>query len=172
MLRREPLDPVQPAHAHVNQGDAPPPEIAHLRVVEAPCAECGRILDALRQHVGTAHADGPVALQKAAVRAWFECHYSLDSDNADDGVAVSRKTLLDEINAFLASMQWPTWKAQSAMYDWFLREVMGLSDHDIRKGRNWVLHYRDGFAPGGNQGNARNQQQRFEALVRKYMQMM
>lgn len=90
-------------------------------------------------------------------------------------VAVSRKTLLGEINAFLASMQWPTWKTQSAMYkDWFLREVMGLSDDDIRKGRNWSLHYRDGFAPGGHGDNARNQQQRFDALVRelrKYMQI-
>ena len=88
-------------------------------------------------------------------------------------VYVSRSTILNELNALLSSMGWQKWKAQSTLYrDWFLREVMGLDDDDIRKGRNWSLYRKDGFAPGSNVKNARSQQQRMEELVvnlKKYM---
>ena len=105
----------------------PPVAVAANQRPDEPCVECVRFLGALQQHVSVAHADSPIAIQKAAVKAWFECHYSLgDTGDSVVPVAVSRKTLLTEMNAFLAFMQWPVWKTQSAMYkDWFLREVMG-----------------------------------------------
>ena len=82
--------------------------------------------------------------------------------------AVSRTTLLAEVNKMLGRMGWNTWKSQSAMYkDWFLRNVMGLTDDDIRKGRNWLLFRRDGFAPGGDMDRARNQDQRITEMVDK-----
>ncbi len=143
---------------------------------EGPCAVCAQLLGDLKRHVDGDHADGPVSVQKAVIRAWFECHYyagNRGSAVGENPVAVARKTLLGEINAFLASMGWPAWKTHSALYkDWFLRDVMALTDDDIRKGRNWSLHYRDGFAPSGHVGNARTQQQRMDETVvelRKYM---
>ncbi len=91
----------------------------------------------------------------------------------ENPVAVTRMTLLGENNTFLSSMGWSAWKTQSVLYkDWFLREVMALTDDDIRKGRNWSLHYRDGFAPGGHVENARTQRQRMDemmVMMRKYM---
>jgi len=56
--------------------------------------------------------------------------------------------------------------------DWFLREVMNLSDNDIKKGRNWSLFYKDGFAPGGKVMNARNKEQRMAEMVAKLRQYM
>ncbi len=142
---------------------------------DGPCGACARLLGDLKRHVESDHSGGPISVQKAAIRAWFECHYMSGRGAAvgENPVAVARKTLLGEINAFLEGMGWPTWKTQSVLYkDWFLRDVMALTDDDIRKGRNWSLHYRDGFAPGGHMGNARTQQQRmYEVTVylRKYM---
>ena len=56
--------------------------------------------------------------------------------------------------------------------DWFLREVMNLSDDDIKKGRNWSLFYKDGFAPGGKVDKARNKEQRMAEMVAKLRQYM
>jgi hypothetical protein len=56
--------------------------------------------------------------------------------------------------------------------DWFLREVMNLSDDDIRKGRNWSLFQKDGFAPGGNVDDARHKEQRMAEMVAKLRQYM
>jgi hypothetical protein len=42
---------------------------------------------------------------------------------------------------FLESMGWPKWKAQK---EWFLREIMSLSDNDIRTERNWSLLHSHG----------------------------
>ena len=56
--------------------------------------------------------------------------------------------------------------------DWFLREVMNLSDDDIKKGRNWSLFYKDGFAPGGKAENARNKEQRMAEMVAKLRQYL
>ena len=56
--------------------------------------------------------------------------------------------------------------------DWLLREVMNLSDDDIRKGRNWSLFHKDGFAPGGNVGDARHKEQRMAEMVVKLRQYM
>ena len=116
-----------------------------------------------------------MANQKAVILAWFECHYTKKEDGGvgEIPVYVSRSTILNEVNALLSSMGWQKWKAQSTLYrDWFLREVMGLDDDDIRKGRNWSLYRKDGFAPGGNSKNARTQQQRMDELIvglKKYM---
>jgi hypothetical protein len=109
------------------------------------------LLRDLQRHVTDHHAESGVAIQKATIRAWFEAHYSRRSNNAgENAAAVGRSTLIKEINSFLESMGWPTWKTQSPMYkDWFLREVMGLSDDDIKKQRNWSLFHKDGFAPKG-----------------------
>ena len=138
--------------------------------------DCSRLLGELTTHVKDSHSPGPLANQKAVVLAWFECHYTKKEEGGGAGenpVYVSRSTILNELNALLASMGWPKWKAQSALYrDWFLREVMGLDDDDIRKGRNWSLYRKDGFAPGSNVKNARSQQQRMDELVaglKKYM---
>jgi hypothetical protein len=152
----------------------------HHQDANQPCVECVRLLGELKGHVSEHHSNGPNEVQKAVIKTWFECHYVRKEDAnivGDDAgeipVAVSRMTLLGEINAFLDSMGWPKWKTQSALYkDWFLREVMGLSDNDIRKGRHWSLFYKDGFAPGGNGDYARNRQQRMEemfAKIRTYM---
>jgi hypothetical protein len=153
----------------------------HHQDANQPCMECVRLLGELKGHVSEHHSNGPNEVQKAVIRTWFECHYARkgDANNVGDDageipVAVSRMTLLGEINAFLESMGWPTWKTQSALYkDWFLREIMGLSDNDIRKGRHWSLFYKDGFAPGGNGDGARNRQQRMAEMIAKlrtYMQ--
>jgi hypothetical protein len=108
--------------------------------VEEGCRECGHLLRDLKRNV----ARSSVAIQKATIKAWFEAHYSRRANNAgENAAAVNRSTLLKEINSFLESMGWPTWKTQSPMYkDWFLREVMSLSDDDIKKQRNWSLFYK------------------------------
>ena len=108
-------------------------------------------------------------------RLWFESHYAQGEaagrGAGENAEAVARKTLLSEVNALLSAMGWPAWKTQSAMYkDWFLREVMGLSDDDIRKGRNWSLFRRDGFAPGGDGEQARNREQRLAGMMVKLRQ--
>jgi hypothetical protein len=112
--------------------------------VEEGCRECGHLLRDLKRHVEDRHARSSVATQKATIKAWFEAHYSRRANNAgENAAAVNRSTLLKEINSFLESMGWPTWKTQSPMYkDWFLREVMSLSDDDIKKQRNWSLFYK------------------------------
>jgi hypothetical protein len=140
-----------------------------------PCVECIQLLGGLRSHISEHHSSGPNEVQKAVIKTWFECHYvrkgnANDSDGAagEIPVAVSRTTLLGEINTFLRSMGWPTWKTQSALYkDWFLREIMSLSDNDVRKGRNWSLFYKDGFAPGGDGDGARNRRQRMDEMIAK-----
>ena len=142
---------------------------------DGSCRDCSRHLRDLTEHVKTTHSPGPVADQKAVILAWFECHYTKKEDGGvgEIPVYVSRSTILNELNALLSFMGWQKWKAQSALYrDWFLREVMGLDDDDIRKGRNWSLYRKDGFAPGSSVKNARAQQQRMEELVvnlKKYM---
>ena len=123
------------------------------------CTECLRLVGEMKHHVEANHAASHVEVQKVVLRAWVECHYSRQPHAGDaQGVipsAVPRTMLLGELNAFLISMGWTKLKTRSALYkEWFLREVMALSDEDIRKGRNWSLYYRDGFAPGGSVDNA------------------
>jgi hypothetical protein len=145
---------------------------------EGACRDCVRLLDDLKNHVGESHADSHAVVQKATVKAWFEAHYSREGPNNNGGAgeiasAVTRTTLLAEVNAFLAHMGWQKWKTQSPLYkDWFLREVMALSSDDIRKGRNWSLFHKDGFAPGGSVDNARNKEQRMSEMVVKLRQYM
>jgi hypothetical protein len=138
------------------------------------CRDCNHLLRDLQRHVTDHHAESGVAIQKATIKAWFEAHYSRRGNNAgENAAAVGRSTLIKEINSFLESMGWPTWKTQSPMYkDWFLREVMGLSDDDIKKQRNWSLFHKDGFAPKGNVENARNKEQRLAEMVEKLRQYM
>ncbi len=59
-----------------------------------------------------------MSVRKAAIQAWFECHYCTGNRGTvgENPVAVARKTLLGEINAFLANMGWSAWKTQSALY--------------------------------------------------------
>jgi RNA recognition motif-containing protein len=149
--------------------------------VNQPCTECARLLGELKAHVSADHSSGPNEVQKAVIKAWFESHYIRKTSNADVDVVgagevpvpVSRKALLGEINTFLEGMGWPIWKTQSGLYkDWFLREIMALSQIDISKGRNWCLFYRDGFAPGGNGDDARNRQQRMEEMIIKLREFM
>jgi hypothetical protein len=143
---------------------------------DGPCRDCVRLLVDLKDHVDQSHAGNHAVVQKATIKAWFEAHYSREGPNAGAGEiasAVTRTTLLAEVNAFLAHMDWPKWKTQSPLYkDWFLREVMALSDDDIRKGRNWSLFHKNGFAPGGNVNNARNKEQRMAEVVAKLRQYM
>jgi hypothetical protein len=153
--------------------------VAHHKEVEAeedgPCRDCVRLLADLKDHVGESHAESHVVVQKATIKAWFEAHYSREGPNnngaGEIASAVTRTTLLAEVNAFFVHMGWPKWKTQSPLYkDWFLREVMALSDDDIRKGRNWSLFHKDGFAPGGDVENARNKEQRMTEIVAKLRQ--
>ncbi len=143
-----------------------------------PCRACGDLLENLKMHVHQHHAESNVAIQKATVKAWFEAHYSRRANNNDPAAGekpfiVNRSTLLKEINIFLESIEWPTWKTQSPMYkDWFLREVMNLSDDDIKKGRNWSLFYKDAFAPGGKVDKARNKEQTMAEMVAKLRQYL
>jgi hypothetical protein len=153
-------------------------EDAEEEDAEGACRDCVRLLDDLKNHVGESHADSHAVVQKATVKAWFEAHYSREGPNNNGGAgeiasAVTRTTLLAEVNAFLAHMGWQKWKTQSPLYkDWFLREVMALSSDDIRKGRNWSLFHKDGFAPGGSVDNARNKEQRMSEMVVKLRQYM
>ena len=142
---------------------------------DGPCRVCKELLDDVKSHVTRNHAESGMSIHKATLKAWFETHYSRRSDGAagEKPVTVNRSTLLKEINTFSKSMGWPEWKTQSPMYkDWFLREVMALSDDDIKKGRNWSLFYKDGFAPGGIVGNARTKEQRFAELTAKLKEYM
>jgi hypothetical protein len=142
---------------------------------DGPCGDCNRLLHDLKNHVDQGHADSHAVVLKAMVKAWFEAHYSREGLNGAGEIAsaVTRTTLLAEVNSFLAHMGWPKWKTQSPLYkDWFLREVMALSDDDIRKGRNWSLFHKDGFAPGGNVENARNKEHRMAEMVAKLRQYM
>jgi hypothetical protein len=115
------------------------------------CPDCTRLLSDLKSHTAQDHVV-PIVIQKAAVQAWFECHYTTSSDDVgEDTKAVPRKALLAEINRFLEHMSWPAWKAQSSMYkDWFLVEVLKVSGADAAKGRPWSLYARDGFEGGKN----------------------
>jgi hypothetical protein len=108
-------------------------------------------------------------MQKAAIKAWFECRYTTSSEEVGEGAkSVPRKTLLAEINRFLGHMEWPQWKAQSNMYkDWFLVEVLKVSGVDAAKGRPWLLYARDGFASGGDGGGGRNKEQRLAEMLEK-----
>jgi len=65
-------------------------------------------------------------IQKAMMQAWFQCHYSLESDDVGSGVkpvSVSRTTLLKELNTFRKGMNWKQWKSQSSLYRGFKRMV-------------------------------------------------
>jgi hypothetical protein len=82
--------------------------------------------------------------------------------------AVTRTTLLAEVNTFLVAQM----ENSISLYKEETREVMALSDDDIRKGRNWSLFHKDGFAPGGDVENARNKEQRITEMVAKLRQYM
>jgi hypothetical protein len=123
-----------------------------------PCRDCVALLDNLKRHVAVHHVDGPISLKKAAIQAWFECHYTKTKPVAgavgETPSIVPRRLLLNQINIFLEHMGWPQWKAQSNMYkDWFLPEIMGVKNND-NKGRAWVLYEKDGFAPANNPANS------------------
>jgi hypothetical protein len=136
---------------------------------EEHCPDCTRLLGDLKNHTAQDHAV-PIAMQKAAIKAWFECHYTTSSDEVGEGAkSVPRKTLLAEINVFLDHMGWPNWKAQSSMYkDWFLVEVLKVGGADATKGRPWSLYARDGFAHGGDDGGGRrNKEQRLAEMMEK-----
>ena len=173
-------DQQQRTPPHQHQGSVSPvgspfgsPIAAAENNDDGPCLECTRLVGELKQHIVDNHAARPVAVQKSVIRAWFETHYARNGGGGGGGtgeipVSVSRMTLLREINTFLDHMGYPRWKTQTSMYkDWFLRQVMALSDDDIRKGRGWSLHYRDGFAPGGKVEDARDQQQRMNQAVER-----
>lgn len=136
---------------------------------DEPCPDCSRLLADLRAHIMQDHAGGLVHIQKMAIRTWFECHYTKNSGEAGENpTKVPRKTLLQEINHFLHHMEWQQWKAQSNMYkDWFLPVVMGVDANTHAKGRPWSLYKRNGFAPAGDVGNARNREQAIQEISQK-----
>lgn len=161
----QPLSPPRPP--------SPRPALAPQQDNDS-CGVCAQLLGQLRNHVTANHSDGDEAVQKAVIRAWFETSYATNAQGPGEiGIAVSRTTLLREVNALLEHMQWSKWKTQSSMYkDWFLRELLGLSDDDIRKGRGWTLHRLDGFAPGGRVDGARYRQQQFDNVTKRLRSFM
>ena len=127
-----------------------------------PCAECGRLLRWLQDHVTDDHAD-PREVQKTVVTAWFDGHYSKSSGGL--GESVTRATLLAEINTFLVAMGIPKWKTYK---DWFIKEVVGVTDDN----GCWELYRRDAFAPHGRLEFARDAKQRLEEVVWKLKDFM
>lgn len=144
--------------------------------IDEPCQDCVVLLDNLKRHVAVHHVDGPISLQKAAVQAWFECHYTKTKSVGETPSIVPRRLLLNQINIFLEHMGWPQWKAQSNMYkDWFLPEIMGVKNND-NKGRAWVLYEKDGFAPAsdgrGSGDKPKNLEQRIGEFNMKFRQFL
>jgi len=129
-------------------------------VEEDGCSECLAIFTELK----TLKLD-----VKTIVSAWFHAHYQLTGPLAAE--AVGRRTLLGEINAFLTSLNLPTWTAQSPLYqDWFIPTIM--KQKDDKHGRSWLLYRRYGFAPHGKVEEARNKEQMIREIESKLFSLM
>lgn len=85
-------------------------------------------------------------LMQVSIRAWFDSRYSVPSASSAvlaSRVRITRGQLLDQMNQFLRVLELPEVQSRDTLWSqWFLTEVLGMSEQERRSGKMVLLDTR------------------------------
>lgn len=101
------------------------------------------------QHLLLEHTHREGEMLKRIVEAWYFGKFDLASEHNTEALLIRPRDLLQlDINPFLRRMGAPEWTQQSALYEWFMKELNGLTDAEIKSTHTTLRLVRKATAEG------------------------